>query len=174
MALHRGGFPLCRRLLRLSTVVCETLSTRAMARMPSPFSAKACTWRSNFLPNALALAPKCSMASAFKNGQIHAAASDELIQRNDSSGHCVAGDVTRHDQIDPRQGAMVFLQTTTAGTARKFMRRMAPRCDRGSQRCIVRRTGPVGPHAVLAALGVWPDVGRSAWALRYPDPRRRS
>jgi hypothetical protein len=65
---HRWNLPLCRRLLRLSTVVCETLSTRAMARMPSPFSAKACTWRSNFLPNALALAPKCSMATAFKNG----------------------------------------------------------------------------------------------------------
>ena len=67
-ALHRWGFPLYRRLLRSSTVVCETLSTRAMARMLSPFSARARTWRSNFLPNALALAPKCSTASAFKNG----------------------------------------------------------------------------------------------------------
>ncbi len=67
-AFHRLGFDLRHNLTRSSTVVCATLSTRAMARMLSPFSAKTRTCASNFSPNAVALMPKCSTASAFRNG----------------------------------------------------------------------------------------------------------
>jgi hypothetical protein len=72
--LYCLGLPLRRRLVRSSTVVCATLSNRAMARMLSPFSAKARTRASNFSPNDLALTPKCSTASVSEMGQVHAAA----------------------------------------------------------------------------------------------------
>ena len=121
-----------------------------------------CGGRSHIAPKGMQGTPSWSPLALFDHN------------RSVSTRICIAGDAPRHDPIDSRQGAMVFLQTTTAGTARKFTRRMVPRWDRGSQRCIVRRTGPVGPHAVLASLAVWPDVGRSSWAMRYPDPRRRS